>query len=368
MRIGIDGRKIPGARTLGPLGILEYAHSLGMEGVFFRTLLDMSPDLDVGLLADIRALANELGLYLEAGLGKVNPYAMGEAPELRALGDGDTLKGFRRMIEAGAAIGCNELWAATANRQPLPGYRSYDRFRTDVTWGEQLNATARFLNLLTPVLAACGAHINVETHEEITSFEVVRLVESVGADTLGIVYDTGNGLHRGEDPVAVARRVAPYVRQSHVKDVILVLDPEGVTLQARPIGEGSVDFHQVLPILAAANPDLHLTMENRQPDENVAATYPAFGAARRPTVTGTLVEIFDTNWQAGHPDLTAAELAAYVRLALEGSHRIAKGEIATVEAVATDPFGHDQAIEFLQRGAAHLRVVLEGFQRVTLSA
>src|SRR5262245_53363998 len=98
--VGIDGRKMPGATGRGPVENLRYARELGMAGVFFRTVLDMAPDLDPGLLREVRACADELGLYLEAGLGKVNPYAMPEAPELRAVGDGDTLLGFRRMIEA----------------------------------------------------------------------------------------------------------------------------------------------------------------------------------------------------------------------------------------------------------------------------
>lgn len=59
----------------GSVNSLEHAHELGMAGLFFRTVLDMSPALDAGELRDIRAKADELGMYLETGLGKVNPYA-----------------------------------------------------------------------------------------------------------------------------------------------------------------------------------------------------------------------------------------------------------------------------------------------------
>ena len=58
----------------------------------------MSPTLDHGELREIRAHADELGMYCESGLGKVNPYASPEAPELRAIGDGDILLGFERML------------------------------------------------------------------------------------------------------------------------------------------------------------------------------------------------------------------------------------------------------------------------------
>lgn len=363
MLVGIDGRKIPEAAQRGPCGTLEHAKELGMDGVFFRTVLDMTPTLDAALLAEIRVMADDLGLYLEAGLGKVNPYALPEAPEIRRLGEGDTLLGFRRMIEACAAVGITELWSGTANRQPYPGYRSYDRFRTDVTWEDQLEATGRFLRKLAPIALANGVHINLETHEEMTSFETVRLVEVGGPDAFGIVLDTGNGLHRGEDPVEVAKRVAPYVRQTHLKDAILVIDERGVTLQARPIGEGIVDFAAILPVLIGAKPDIHLTMENRQPDGDAAASYPAFKVAKRPNVTGTLVQIYDPVWQAAHPDLTVGELASFTRLAAVGTGRVCRGETPGLADYAAADFGYDQAVEFIQQGARHLRRLLAGLGR-----
>src|SRR5262249_8369500 len=155
-----------------------------------------------------------LGMYLETGLGKVNPYASPEAPELRAIGDGDIRLGFERMMCACAAIDCRELWIGTANRKSqYAGRFSYDRFRTDVAWDDQLVATERFLPTLAPIARDLGIHLNLETHEEITTFECVRLVEAVGPDVMGVVFDTSNVLHRGEDPVAAAGRIAPYVRQ-----------------------------------------------------------------------------------------------------------------------------------------------------------
>lgn len=63
-------------------------------------VLDMSPGLDRGELRAIRQRADELGMYVETGLGKVNPYASPEAPELWQVGDGDIVLGFRRMMEA----------------------------------------------------------------------------------------------------------------------------------------------------------------------------------------------------------------------------------------------------------------------------
>jgi sugar phosphate isomerase/epimerase len=345
MRVGVDGRKIPQAKERGPLGSLDHAQELGMEGVFFRTVLDMSPTLDEGALREIRSRADALNLYLETGLGKVNPYCLPETPEVRAIGDGDTLLGFERMMRACQAIGCRELWVGTANIKPqYLGLYSYDRYRTDAPWADQLVATARFLQRLAPIARDLGIHLNVETHEEITSFEVVRLVEAVGPDVMGVTFDVGNVLQRGESPLAAARRVAPYVRQTHIKDAILAFAPDGagVVCQFRPCGEGGVDFDAILPLLAAHSPNLHLSIEN----------------INAPGPGHVVIPVFDATWQASHPDLTVAELAEFVELAVEGDRRIAAGEWLDVATYDARPFGFAEEVDYIRTSADHLRQVI----------
>ena len=186
MKIGVEGQKMPEALKRGPMWALERAKELGLSGVFFGGVLDMSPTLDPGFLRTLRARADELGLYIETSLGKINPYASAEAPELRTIGDGDIMLGFRRMIEAAAAINCKELLVLPANFKPIyRGRLACDRFRTDVTWTEQLAATQKVLEKLAPLARDLGVHLNIETHDEITSFEIVRMVEAVYADVSG---------------------------------------------------------------------------------------------------------------------------------------------------------------------------------------
>lgn len=350
MRLGVDGRKIPEAAKRGPVASLDHGRQLGLDGLFFRTVLEMSPTLDGGYLRAIRQRADELDMYLETGLGKVNPYATPEAPELRQIGDGDIVLGFRRMMEACAAIDCRELWVGTANyKVAYVGRYAYDRFRTDVSWDEQLRATASFLRKLAPIARDLGIHINIETHEEITSFEVVRLVESIGPDVTGIVFDTANVLQRAEHPVWAAKRVAPYVRQTHVKDALVAYDGDILDFQMRPCGKGVVDFGAILPILAAARPDLNLTIEN----------YESF--SDRPRRFARLVmEISDPDWLAAHPDLTAEEYAAYLEMVQRYGQRMqAEGMMdrPSWAAWAEQNFHYDAAVAYIEQSAAHIREV-----------
>jgi sugar phosphate isomerase/epimerase len=344
MRVGVDGRKIPMAAEYGPLKSFDHAQSLGMEGLFFRTTLEMSPKLDHGEMREIKAKADSLGMYLESGLGKVNPYASPEAPELRMAGDGDILLGFRRMLEACRVADITEVWIGTANYKGIyHGYWCYDRFRTDVTWAEQLEATEKFLRKLAPIARDLGIHMNMETHEEITTFEVVRLVEAIGLDVMGITFDIANVTHRGEDPVAAARRVAPYTRQTHLKDIIHPLSPEGSWRQMRPCGQGIVDYEAILPLLYQHNPTLNLTIENSTSHGH------------------SLMQIYDPIWHASHPDLSVAEFAEFVRLCKLSSDKITSGEWQSIEAYESTPFDYERACDFIRQSGAYLRSVCEKY-------
>jgi len=337
MKLGIDWQKLPEATKRGPLARLDHVREMGLGGIFFPTVLDMSPTLDRGFLHELRARADELGLYLEAGLGKINPYCSAEATELRAAGNGDILAGLTRMIECAAGIGCHELWISPGNfKGQFPGRFANDRFRTDIDWSDQLAAMEKVMRRLAPVLRAHGSHMNMETHDEITSFEILRLIEAVGEDVTGAVFDTANGLQRGEHPVWAARRLARHVRQTHIKDAYVARAPGGLDFQGRACGEGIVDFAAILPILAAANPDLNLSLE-------MAASCEDKPRAANPR---QCIQIDDPVWRAAHPDLTVEELEAYMALVDGYEARITSGEIDDWVAYEARNYGYpDYAVK-----------------------
>jgi len=357
VRIGIDGLKLPGRSRRGPLGCLDLASELGLSGVFFSTMLDMSPTLDAGELRQLRSHADSLGLYLESGLGKVNPYANPEEPRYRDIGRGDVLAGFRRIMEAAASIGCLELWITTGNfKSTYPGRYAVDRFRTDVAWTDQLAATERVLLALAPIARDLGIHMNIETHDEITSFEIVRMIELVGPDVMGVVFDTVNGLQRGEHVLATTKRIAPYVRQTHIRNAYVANRSGGLDFQPRGLSEGIVDFREILPILAEANPDLNLSLETEPSSDD------------RPRSAANLrqcIEIYDPDWLAGHPDLTVVELAAYLKDIHAYEERVRSGEIPDwvgyeekffgYPSYEHQSFGEPIAIDFIRMNTSYLR-------------
>jgi hypothetical protein len=88
--------------------------------------------------------------------------------------------------------------------------------------------------------------------------------------------------------------------------------------QVRPCGDGAVDWPALLPTLGEFCPDLNLSLEDHK---------------------GLMpIPIYDPEWQAGHPELTVAEVAQVVRLAYRFQQRVAAGETLDVAAYEAIPF------------------------------
>jgi sugar phosphate isomerase/epimerase len=318
--VGIDGREGPAAAAL------ERARRDGLDGVLFRTPFLLSPTLDPGELRAAADDADEQGLYLELGAGWICPYDFERAPATLAAGDGDYRRGFERVVRACASIDRRELLSFIGT--------SASRTRTDVAWERQLAAAREFALSVAPLLRDLGVRLNLETHVDATTFELVRLIEEVGPDVLGVTLDTANLLTRCEHPTAGAERVAPYVHPVHAKDAIVFFDDRGLVRQPRPCGQGVVDWTAILPLLFRHDPNLRLTLEDHQ--------------------GRSAIPIFEPDWLRLQPELGPLELAAIVELARGCERRIASGEIAGPDAYDAVPYAEQRAG---RRGgsAAHLR-------------
>ncbi|MGW2661782.1 sugar phosphate isomerase/epimerase family protein [Nocardia tengchongensis] len=347
--IGADTSKYPRSAELGAIGTLEHMQAAGLQGAFFRSAFELSATLDPAELAEVMAAAADLGMYVEVGVAKCNPFATPEAPQIRAFGGGSYRDGMIRIIEAVTTAGITELWTATANYQfTLPGLYACDRFRTDVDWADQLAATEKYLRTLAPVLRGTGAHLNIETHEEITSWETVRLVEAAGPDVYGITFDCANVVARGEDPVAAAARVAPYVRQTHLRDVVLLETEAGYGRFIVPAGAGFIDWPALLAPLLAHNPALNLSIEG------------VSGARAEMTLF-----VHDERWTTSHTDLPRAEFALLEAHAARCAQRAATGTGPTLTELRTPTTEDDEAALFAD-SARVLRAAAERCAEVIL--
>jgi sugar phosphate isomerase/epimerase len=266
--------------------LLDRVAALGLGGCMFSAPGALSRRLDPVELESVRAHADALGLYLELALGQINPYRFDARPDLVALGDGDARFGLERVLRAVQAIGCTELMFSIGTLA--------DRAGNAPLWTEQLRATSQLLCELAPRLRDLGCHLNLKTHEEISSFEILRLIEATGPDVLGVCFDPVNVLARLEHPQAAAQRLAPYVRQIQLDDARIVLSEGGLERRLCACGRGIINWPAILSAVLHPNRPARLTIELHRAQLSMP--------------------IFDGSWLTQQSDLTISEFAAVIEL------------------------------------------------------
>ncbi len=328
MRIGFDHYTIAHCEFT-PEQTLEFAREHSLEGVQFLEPSTIDPGLDHDRLRAFRREADELGLYLEVGLPSPNPVR--RARELgREVSAVEHARDLERQLEAVAALGCRHARAYIGDR--------HDRFRTDVPWREQLAATRDTLKQLDSSLRALGIRIALETHADVTTEELLRLIADVGEDALGVTLDTGNLVMRLDDPIRAVERLAPLVLSTHIKDAVLAFTTRGLCWQARPIGSGIMPIPDMLALLHKVSPSLNLSIELH------ARTYD--------------LPIFESSWLAFFPDLQARDLSAVVRLTAACERQFAQGNLERPETIESIPWS-ERAFQWLARSVGYLRPVVD---------
>ena len=309
MRIGVDQYTLRHLDGVRGVALLELVRAQGLDGFQFRDIHQVSRDLDPGEIREAHAHARAHGLYLEVGLSCPNPHHPG--PAALRDGDGDLRAGLRRQLEcvAVATVGSRAVRCFVAGA----GARHLDL----VPWTEQLAGTTAVARDLVPVLRDLDLKLAFENHADSTTFELVRMVETLGSEVAGINLDIGNLAITLEDPLCAVRRVAASTIAVHLKDGIVVFADNGLQFNPRPFGEGGLPIVDVLRALPAA-PNLAISIEDH------AGLY--------------AIPIFDGSFLATFEDLEPRELSAVVRFARRCEQRIAAGDILPPEVIERTPW------------------------------
>lgn len=234
MRVGLDSYSYRYAAglwgwrseaVLSPEGYLERAKELGLAGVHFADLGHF-PSLETEYLSCLRTKAEQRGLYLELGTGGTDP----------------------RHLEMALHV------AATLGSRVLRTFVGAFRWHADAPARETIERAAEGLRQVMPLAERLGVRIAVENHLDLTTEEMLTLLERVGSEYLGVCLDTGNPLGLLEDPVAAAEALAPYTFTTHLKEFKAVLRRAGLVLRGTALGRGDVPNAEIVAILRARNP------------------------------------------------------------------------------------------------------------------
>jgi sugar phosphate isomerase/epimerase len=119
------------------------------------------------------------------------------------------------------------------------------------SWTTHKRQLARMIRPLLGAAEQHGVVLAMENHIDLLSAEMAELMTEFDSPWLGVCLDTANNLRLFEDPVEVARLLAPWARATHVKDVhVRRGNPRDFSFwPSVPLGDGLVDIVEILRIL-----------------------------------------------------------------------------------------------------------------------
>ncbi len=222
-----------GRTRITVLQLMDQALAAHLQGVEIPVSLLEGEDIP-----SIAAAARSRGLFITLATGGYAVGPLEEAIHLGAQLGAETV----RTVVGGAKIG--------GDRSPLAG-----------RWQPFLQDVLAHLKEATVLAEKARVNLAVENHQDLASEELLWLCESIASTRFGITLDTGNPLATAEEPLDYFRRVAPYLKNVHLKDYYIYLSAEGYRLVRCPLGQGVIDFPALFKILATSCPNVTMSIE-----------------------------------------------------------------------------------------------------------
>jgi len=200
------------ARAPEPLSLPAMLRRTRDLGVSVFQICDYLPVLGYSAaeLRGLRSLADELGITLELGTRGVGVEHLGTFLQLSEVLGASVV---RSMVN-------------TADHRPT------------------MAEAEALLRQSLPAYEAAGVSLALETYEQVSSRDLVSLIEAIGSDNVGICLDPANTVAALESPKDVVERCAPYVLNWHVKDFAFTRRGGwvGFTLEGAELGTGLLDY------------------------------------------------------------------------------------------------------------------------------
>ncbi len=255
MQLGLESYSTRNS-GLDPIGVLELTSGLGLDGVLFE-LSPFSSFRDADLRT-IRETAAARGLYLEFGMGSIFRW--------HAMAD----KGVELLADAGydisvspAQIVVHHLKIAEKLGSPILRIVAGNLFTRDEGPDMQLLAdeAVSILREACPVAEDMGIKIAMENHADFTVREGAGILARVDSPAFGFTVDCGNLAFDLDEPVRLAKMMAPHALTAHYKNYRILRTQEGLALGNCALGDGDLDMVAIAEALAEHRPDIRLNIE-----------------------------------------------------------------------------------------------------------
>lgn len=222
--------------------LIDRVAALGAKGVMLESCFFQ--DFEDTRLAAVQEKLDALGL--------ARAWAWGHPRGLASGSDHQALEDLILHIDIARKLGADVMRICAGGRGTRPP-----------RWEDHRAALVPMLRRAATAAEERGMVLALENHIDLYVDEVVELMEAVGSPALGVCFDTANNLRMFEDPLEVARKLAPYTKTTHVKDIAAYKgDPKTFAFwPSVPLGKGLIDIAEIVRLLKAEGYDGLLALE-----------------------------------------------------------------------------------------------------------
>ena len=247
LKLGFDNYSIRALNWKAPQ-LLKYAASQKLDTVLFSDL-DVYESLSDAYLGDIKAMADDLGIEIQAGTGgicRTSGFWNGKWGPPETL-----LKTTIRVAKAlkSKVARCYLGWIG--DRKTHGGIRTH------------MKAVVQTCRKLRSYAKDSGVRIAVENHAgDMQSQELVSLIHDAGPEFMGATLDTGNAVWTMEDPAATTiETLGRYAVSTGIRDSAVWETKNGAAFEWKAMGDGQVDWKAFFKRYAQVCPNTPVQLE-----------------------------------------------------------------------------------------------------------
>ncbi len=213
---------------------LEKAYSAGAAGVQ-STLASQ----DAAYIRKVRAFLEERRMYLEIAT--------------RLPGD-DTTE-FEAVVRSAKEAGAESL------RSVCLSGRRYETFNTLDEWNAFAADAKLRLARAVKIVEKHRFPLGLENHKDWTIDEMVPLLKSYSSEYLGTCIDFGNNMSLLDPAEDLVEALAPFVVNTHIKDMAVEEYEDGFLLAEVALGRGIVDLKRCVEAVRKVKPKVRFSLD-----------------------------------------------------------------------------------------------------------
>lgn len=224
------GGNANGRGPVDAIATVDYVRSLGAGG------LQMAVPLDTDV-KKMRARLETHGMFYEG--------------DIRLIAHpGDDTAEFEKYMRLYKDLG------ATVVRTVSFVGRRYETFATLEDYKAWKSNAQAVLDVCVPIADKVGIPLAIENHKDRVVDEELEVLKRYSSPNFGALVDFGNNLSMCDDPVEVIRKLAPYVKSCHMKNMAVQPYTDGFLMSEVLFEDGFLDIPAMWKVLKAANPKL----------------------------------------------------------------------------------------------------------------